>query len=1042
MKEVQKEILQGVANNTLSKGTASLLLHAIKQIQASEEPIAVIGIGGRWPNANNIDELWTLLCSNEPQLRPFPSRRQRQMYPWISRSGSAKLQVGAFLDNIIGFDAEFFGLSKRDAELIDPVQRVFIEASWLALQDAVSDPNILKGHQVGVFVGYSPSSDDLNYWQLLQQHAPELSSISFTGNLTSMLAGRVSHLWDLRGPSIVIDTACSSSLVAIHQACQSLRMGECELALAGGVKLHLYPQVPVDSIGIDSSDGLTRAFAGGSGGTGIGEGVAAVVLKPLSKALKQGDRIYAVIAGSASNQDGRTSDLTVPNVRAQQAVVESAWKQADIDATQIGYIEAHGTGTLLGDPIEFESLTRALKTLSLTSQPCALGSSKTIFGHLDSAAGITGFIKAVLMVYHKKLLPNANFNTPNERIDYLGSPLFFNDRLRPWPLNIGRHCGVSAFSLSGTNCHVVLRPAPSESFHSSEGSLPFTDRAKTQFNQQDLWFATEPQVDVTSYNDLKQKLPSNEDILTRVWRDVLGDEAVIETVDFFAAGGNSLKAAILTSRLTHELNQHISVGQIWLTPTLGALRKFLKNSKLPVGIFIPSYSPQTFYPLTVAQRQMYLHTVMQEDTLYNVPFGLYLTGTLDLEKLQRCAVEIVEADKGLCVRFGMRNGQVVIIPSDETPLQFDSLRANDPISIELAIKDFIRPFNVQSSPLVRMRLIIESTDHYLLLMDFHHLIMDGVSVAIFLRRLKQAYQSADNDIESHNISIPIRTSLDFSLWFADRLKRNDFNSACDFWRKQFLDRPSGILAALSTPQNSLESIEGDRHTFTLDEQLSKRVFEFAKKGGHGLFSILMGAFSLALYSYSQQKIFNIGSPFSGRSSIEIEETLGMFVNLLPMPIEIEPTEVLVNWLQSIRTLLASFMNYQDCPIEILAEESKILRDAVSFNVAFALQNMSIERTEFGKNLYADPLPFYNLPWNVAKFDLTLFAMEIDNQLVFSFERRVSAISHETLQKISMKFVEVLQCLINSNQDSLLSECLDFINSNQRQWPVGRLSLKF
>jgi acyl transferase domain-containing protein len=292
---------------------------------------------------------------------------------------------------------------------------------------------------------------------------------SVAGNLASIIAGRISYLLDLKGPSLLVDTACSSSLVAFHLACQAIRNGDCRMAVAGGVKLNLLPLTGF-RIGIESEDYRTRSFDDSSDGTAWGEGVAAVLLKPLHLALQDRDSIYAVVKGSAVNQDGSSVGLTAPNALAQEAVIAKAWEDAGIDPESISYVEAHGTGTKLGDPVEINGLQRAFRRYTDKKQFCAIGSVKSNIGHLDSAAGIASIVKAVMALKHKELPASLHFQKPNRRIDFISSPVYVLHRRRPWTTDgFPRRCGISSFGFSGTNCHVILEEAP-EIGKSSEGS--------------------------------------------------------------------------------------------------------------------------------------------------------------------------------------------------------------------------------------------------------------------------------------------------------------------------------------------------------------------------------------------------------------------------------------------------------------------------------------------------------------------------------------------------------------------------------------------
>ncbi|SET65108.1 Phosphopantetheine attachment site [Pseudomonas sp. NFR09] len=1007
MKKLHEEILRSFATGSLSKEGATYLLRVCARQRTAEEPIAVIGMAGRWPGAEDVDALWNVLRANEFQVRAFPESRRRTISPWLGADGATAFLPGAWLDEIDHFDADFFGIASRDAELIDPVQRLFLETSWLALRDAVGNPAQLRGQSVGVYAGCCPGSDDVNYWQLIQRHAPGAASVAFTGNLSSMLPGRVSHAFDLRGPSMVVDTACSSSLVAAHYACQALRAGECQLAIAGGVKLHLFPQVSDDQIGIESPDGLTRTFAGGPSGTGLGEGVGAVVLKPLSKALADGDRIYAVINGSACNQDGRTSGLTVPNVVSQQAVVESAWRAAGIGPQDIGCIEAHGTGTRLGDPIEFEALSRALQPLCDQTTRCALGSAKTVFGHLDSAAGITGLIKSVLMVQHRHIAPSLNFVSPNESIDYLASPLYVNDRLIPWPEKAGQQCGVSAFSMAGANCHIVVGPAPAHTpVERPKVGAEMTRRA--------FWFAYKP-APATSMEANVGKPDAAQDVVTRVWAELLGAGAAVEDADFFMSGGDSLKAAVLASRLARELGRKVSVSQLWRTPTLATLRAALQQASDSHQVALPHYEPADRYPLTPAQKHMMLHSMQHADTLYNVPFGLRLDGAVDVEKLCRRARAVAEADDGLRVRVAMQGGQAVMVPSMSQALEVDVVEAADDAALERLTLQFIRPFSLENGPLARLLLVRQSPTVTWLLMDFHHVVMDGISVALFVQRLEQACRTDDDYVLP-----PARTALDSAQWYAERVASAEFTRHRDFWTSRLAHRGSGMLAAFQAA--SPDETRGARLTLTLDAPTSLAVTNFARTSGVGLFATVLGAFTLALNAFSGQRAFNIGTPFSGRLGAGTEDVLGMFVNLLPMAMVVAPEAALNDWLATLRNNLAECMDVQEAPIDLIAPQPGPLREALGFNVVFALQNMALGAFELDQGVRATPIPFYDLPWNVAKFDLTLFAMEVGDRLVLSFERRVNGLSAAALSALAEQVVTLLSEFATPRVQQL-SDCL-------------------
>jgi amino acid adenylation domain-containing protein len=419
------------------------------------EPIAIIGIGCRLPGADGSAAFWDLLRKGEEAIGEVPDSR------WTEQDlhGLNFPRRSGFLESIDRFDAGFFRIVPREAIFLDPQQRMLLEVAWEALEDGGQVPDRLAGAPVGVFIGIS--TNDYAFIQVKRGGAAIGHRV--TGNSGSIAANRISHFFDFRAPSLAIDTACSSSLVATLFACRSIWDGESELALAGGSNLLLQTQVFAGfaKSGFLSPDGHCRAFDAQANGYVRGEGVGMVVLKPLSRALADGDRIYAVIKGGAINQDGRTNGLTAPSGPAQEAVLRAAYRHAGIAPELVDYIEAHGTGTPLGDPIELAALGAVLGEGRPVGRKCALGSVKTNIGHLEAAAGVAGLIKAALALHHRSIPASLNFSRPNPHVDFETLPLRVAVGLEPWPTTDGpAHAGVSAFGFGGTNAHLVLEEAP------------------------------------------------------------------------------------------------------------------------------------------------------------------------------------------------------------------------------------------------------------------------------------------------------------------------------------------------------------------------------------------------------------------------------------------------------------------------------------------------------------------------------------------------------------------------------------------------------
>ncbi|HUK90158.1 MAG TPA: type I polyketide synthase, partial [Blastocatellia bacterium] len=424
--------------------------------------VAVIGMAGRFPKARNLTEYWRNLVEGVECLSFLSD--QELIESGISAgemSHPGYVKAGCFLDDADLFDAAFFGISPKEAELMDPQHRILLEVAWEALENSGYSPDSYDG-EIGVFSGCTMST------YMLYNLNPEVGrsqSLSMVlGNDKDYLSTRISYKLNLKGPSLCVQTACSTSLVAVSLACDSLLDYQCSLALAGGVatkapKKRGYIYEPGSIL---SPDGHCRAFDARAEGTIFGSGVGLVLLKRLKDAIEDGDVIHAVVRGTAVNNDGSLKvGYTAPSAEGQARVIAMAHAMAGVSPETITYVEAHGTGTSLGDPIEVEALTQAFRAGTDKKGFCALGSVKTNIGHADSAAGIAGFIKTVLALENKMLPPSLNFENPNPSIDFANSPFYVNSKLSEWKGNgAPRRAGVSAFGIGGTNAHAVLEEAP------------------------------------------------------------------------------------------------------------------------------------------------------------------------------------------------------------------------------------------------------------------------------------------------------------------------------------------------------------------------------------------------------------------------------------------------------------------------------------------------------------------------------------------------------------------------------------------------------
>ncbi|MCD9878945.1 type I polyketide synthase [Streptomyces guryensis] len=442
------------------------------------EPVAVVGMGCRFAGGvDSPESFWRLLTSGQDAISEVPPERWAAYADASPRNAAALRRVtrhGGFLDAIEGFDAEFFGITPREAELMDPQQRVVLEVSWEALEHAGIPPHTLAGSDTGVFIGVG--SDD--YGRRMLEDLPGIEAWTGIGAAFCAVANRVSYTLDLRGASMAVDTACSASLVAFHLALQALRAGECPIALAGGVNIIAGPGLTMvlDAAGAISPDGRSKSFDAAADGYGRGEGAGVVVLKRLSDAQRDGDRILAVIRGSAVHQDGRTDGIMAPSAEAQAYLLRQAYRNAGVAPHTVDYVEAHGTGTRAGDPIEATAMAEVFGAGRPADMPCLIGSVKPNIGHLEAGAGVAGVIKTVLALHHAHIPPQANFEEPNPAIPWDRARLRVVAEAVPWPASDHpRRAGVSGYGYGGTIGHIVLEQAPGTAGPEAAESTPDSD---------------------------------------------------------------------------------------------------------------------------------------------------------------------------------------------------------------------------------------------------------------------------------------------------------------------------------------------------------------------------------------------------------------------------------------------------------------------------------------------------------------------------------------------------------------------------------------
>ncbi len=532
-------------------------------------PIAIVGVGGVMPKSRNMEEYWENLKNGENMISVIP----RDRWIWedfdgdpITEKNKTNSKYGGFIEDADKFDPLFFGISPREAEMMDPQQRVFLETVWSTIEDSGYKVSDLSGTKTGLFVGVAVH----DYSDLMNTLNIELDGYTASGNSHCMLANRISFLLNLRGPSAPIDTACSSSLIAIHRAIESIHTGSSDMAIVGGVQLMMTPAAHISfgMAGMLSSDGKCKTFDKDANGYVRGEGSGAVFLKPLAKAEADNDQIYAVIKSTAENHGGRATMLTAPNPHAQSELLVEAYEKAQIDPTTVGYVECHGTGTSLGDPIEIRALIKSFKELyQKFDQPApktphiGLSSVKTNIGHLETAAGISSFLKVVLAIKHKQIPASLHFENLNPHIDLSGSPFHIIDKTTAWRAIKGKdgkevplRAGVSSFGFGGANAHVVLeeyRAPLKQTSVAFEGPYSFVLSAK---NKERL-----PVYAQSILNHIEKK---EVELFSLIYTLQVGRDAMAERLAFTVNSLSELKQKLKDYCTGSASNESVFVGKV------------------------------------------------------------------------------------------------------------------------------------------------------------------------------------------------------------------------------------------------------------------------------------------------------------------------------------------------------------------------------------------------------------------------------------------------------------------------------------------------
>ena len=554
-----------------------------------KDDIAIIGVSGIYPKADNLDQYWERLLEGADCITEIPIDRwdYRKNYEYNTKKiNKTYCKWGSFINDVDKFDPLFFNLSPREAELMDPQERLFLETAWNTIEDAGYTPDCLNDTTVGVYVGAMFSQ----YQMFGAQNALDGEQL-VPGSSFASIANRVSYFMNFRGPSIAVDTMCSSSLTSIHLAVESIKRGECQIALAGGVNLILHPHKYrlLCQGGFLSRNGKSMPFGKGEGGYIPGEGVGAVLLKPLSAAERDGDHIYAVIKSSTINHGGKTNGFSVPNPVLQGKLIENAIKQSGVNAEEISYIEAHGTGTLLGDPIEIKGLKNAFDNWTDKKQFCSIGSVKSNLGHLESAAGIAGLTKILLMMKYKKLVPSIHSEVLNENIAFEKTPFYVQQKVSEWNNMLypekNRTAAISAFGAGGSNAHIILQEYKDNRIIDNSANnieiIPFSAKNRKQLKEYLRGFVDFINRRRGGGNCAKYNEEISIDELCRIVADILhvSEEEINEKDDWETLGWERTMTQSLVEKISNKYNVNIDFNSLIDIHTCYDLKHLLVNTK-------------------------------------------------------------------------------------------------------------------------------------------------------------------------------------------------------------------------------------------------------------------------------------------------------------------------------------------------------------------------------------------------------------------------------------------------------------------------------
>ncbi|MCD8121442.1 MAG: condensation domain-containing protein [Clostridiales bacterium] len=991
----------------------------------NKKDIAIVSMAAVMPQANNLKEYWSNLFEGIDCIREFPVNRKKDIADYVRFLGEKENYIKAgYLERIDQFDNRFFNLTPKEAMLMSPSQRIILETAYKAFTDAGYDRQKLNKSRTGVYVGYIGDNEGSVYRNMLENLTDEFSSVAMSGNLSSIIAGRISYTFNLTGPCMLIDTACSSSLVALYTACRDIRNGLCDMALAGAVKLCMLPLDSKEKIGIESSDNKTRTFDEHADGTGIGEGCGAVVVKSLARAERDGDYIYAVIKGGYVNQDGASSGITAPNPAAQRDLYWGAWKDAGIDPETISYIEAHGTGTTLGDPIEIEGLTGAFKKYTDKTQFCAIGSVKTNIGHLYEAAGIASVIKTVLALNFGKIPKSLHFEMPNPQIDFIHSPFYVSGETSDWQKN-GDTCvaGVSAFGFSGTNCHLILEEYTGRAKPYMESIEEKLEKSTTMiFDEKRFWFQTK-YMPVSCKKKVKEehenhvKLSGKKNIseleqkIGDMWSKYMGYEELNVFDDFFRLGGDSILAAKIVADIQKSISGKVKPSDMFTYPTIAAIAEQIEHFHSGRRQQIRRLPEASCYKCSAEQQRLYIvYQIENRDGTYNMPFVAEFDTIINHGALGRAIKTVVDRHETLRTCFFEQDGQIwqKIEPCLQWKPEFESIKETE---LEAKLMECLHPFDLEKAPLIRTK-IFETESRTILFVDMHHIISDGTSMGLFIKEVMAVYRGE----QLPELEVQYK---DFSAWQEEFLKSEEVKRQEQFWQDTFADGIPLIRLPQDFAHPSNRTTRGGSYSFAGTESERNAVELCAQKHACTSFVVLLAAYFIMLHKFSMQNCIVVGSPVSGRTHYQAANMIGMFVNMMPFMTKIEDDMDVSLFIDQTKALVYRVYENQECQFETIARlnvKNRVAGRNPVMDVIFAYQNMELPSLVLDGN----QAKCYSLNQD-SKYDLMLEIYDDEKGFRMRFEYYKEIFRENTIKEFADEYNRILDAMTGNGQKETIAD---------------------